>query len=335
MTLMVVRQVIKEFIMSHPDSNTTKKYISMPTLLSTFIGVMAAVPMALGMYGSLNAGAAQPATQAGIQATGDDFAKYAHAFSQGYEANTVSTTSTKGDPRPSSCSEGSMTSAEHGAAHATTTAPGTSHARTHAAPIKAHSRASAKHMPTTMKSDRAARMIESYNNYVSTINNHSTVSTVDNSTTSTSTNVNSGNTVGSHNSTKTNVKVDDSKGVVIGVSNDTSATQNNASESFNEDSYNTKTETSIVNDSFNTDFTNTTDIDVTEQTAINNTVTNVEDSNNTHNHTNNVNNNSNNTAVVDTDVDINSHNDTAIIAPVVVDPAPVAVVEPLPVGDEV
>lgn len=320
--------------MTHPDSNITKKYISAPTLLSTFIGVMAAVPMALGMYGSLNTGAAQPATQAAVQSSGDDFARYAHAFSQGYEANTASATSTKGDQqRPSSCSEGSIKSSEHGGSHATATASSAPHARSHATSVKAYSKASANHTP--MKADRAARMIESYNNYVSTINNHSSVSTVDNSSTTTSTNVNSGNTVGSHNSTKTDVKVDDSKGVVIGVSNDTSATQNNASESFNEDSYNTKTETSIVNDSFNTDVTNTTDVDVTEQTAISNTVTNVEDSNNTHNHTNNVNNNSNNTAVVNTDVDINSHNDTAIVAPVIVDPAPVAVVEPLPVGDEV
>ena len=91
------------------------------------------------------------------------------------------------------------------------------------------------------------------------------------------TNVNSNNTVGSNNQSKTAINIEKSMGVSVGVSNEQKSVQMNAEDSFNKGSYNTKNETSIVNDSFNKDVaitnttTTTTDIDVNKEVNVANT----------------------------------------------------------------
>ena len=294
--------------MTHPKSSTGQKYISVPVLLSTFIGVLAALPMALTMNSAINVGAA-PVDKAAVQSDAEAFARYAHAFNQGYDASLSSSSSMAGS-QPSSCSE--STASVGGGSEAMPSGT-TAHAATPMRSVSGHGRTSAAAASHDV-SDRTAHMVNSYNSYVSTVNNSSTA---------TSTNVNSNNTVGSHNMTRTDVSVEDSLGVVVGVENESTATQNNTSESFNEDSFNTSTETTTVSDSFNTDVTNTTDIDTT--------VTTTENSNNTQ--TNTLNNNSNNTTTteVDTHVDVNSHNDSTLTAPVVTATTPPA----LPATDAV
>lgn len=59
-------------------------------------------------------------------------------------------------------------------------------------------------------------------------------------------NVNSNNVIGSHNRTETNVRVENSEDVRIGVENNTSTTNNMANDSFNRDSYNTRNETNTT-----------------------------------------------------------------------------------------
>ena len=313
--------------MRFSKQDSTQKNISAPTLVSSFVGMMAAVPLAFALSGPINTSAVQQTGQEALsQANVEDFAKFAYAFNQGYEAKATSSTSSGGG-QPVSCSEASVsTGGSGGGGHE---AVATSVAYNNKPSYKHGSHVGGKgggaHMPKL--SGRAAAMMNSYNTYMSKIYNSSTVN-----------NVNSNNTVGSHNSMETKIEVDDSKGVIVGVSNDSTSVQNNANESFNKDSYNTKTETNttIVNDSFNKDITNTTtnttntDIDVHKETN----VTNTENSYNTDN--SNSGNNSNNSLDVDVkaNVDVNSHNETNIQPPVI-HQEPTAVVEELPVTEEV
>lgn len=230
--------------MSFSQESTTKKLISAPVVVSSFMGMTVAALVAFGMQASMNVSALQQANQATSQVnTVEDFAKFAYAYNQGYEARVTSASSSEAGGQ-AACS-----SVEVSAAPAAESAQ----VNSIAAPVggKGGGGAAAK------MSDRTAAMVNSYNSYTSMVNNSSSV-----------TNVNSNNTVGSNNSTQTDISVERSMGVVVGVENKQTGTQMNASDSFNRDSYNTTNETSIVNDSYNRD------VDVTNTTTTTNTVTN-------------------------------------------------------------
>lgn len=292
---------IKEFLYMSLSQTDTKKIISLPTLVSSFVGIMMAVPLAFALNAPMNASATQQANQVTSQANVDDFAKFAFAFTQGYEAKATSATTSDGGGQ-GSCSEASVSASggSGGGGHAASTVQMNSYV----APAGGKGGGgSQRHAPAKMTKHMAA-MMNSYNNYTSMVNNSSTVN-----------NVNSNNHVGSHNSTKTSIEVEDSKGVMVGVSNDSTSVQKNANESFNEDSYNTKNETSIINDSFNKDIANTTTNTTTTDIDINHemNVTKTEDSYNTDSS------NSNNETEIEVEahLDLNSHNETTEVVPVI------------------
>lgn len=243
----------------------TKKYISVSTIVSTFAGMMMAVPFAFALSSPANnASAAQAGQTATAQVTTADFAKYAYAYNQGYDAHVASASTGS----LATCSEASVLTPGSGAGGGVVASASTSEAAP--MPVKRAAKpVAADH--------RMASMVNSYNTYTSMIHNSSSV-----------TNTNSNNTVGSNNATTTEVKVEDSKGVMIGVSNDPSATLMATNDSFNKDSYNTKTDTTVVNDSFNKetnlaiDSGNTST--ETETVNVTKTETNTVDSNNTMSH---------------------------------------------------
>ncbi len=272
--------------MSFSQENTSKKLISVPVLFSSFIGMIVAASLAFGLQASMNASALQQSNSA------EDFAKFAYAFNQGYEARATSASSSDGQV---SCSSVTAPTSDQAGATQTNTA---------VAPVGGKGAGVA----AVKASARTAAMINSFNSYTSMVNNSSSV-----------TSINSNNTVGSNNTTKTDVSIKHSKGVVVGISNEQTGTQVNAEDSFNKDSYNTKNETTIVNDSFNKDVdvtnttTTTTDVDVNKEVNITNTqeVTNTDISVSNNNSNNTLNNNSNNNIgiEVEAEVAVNSHNE--------------------------
>lgn len=269
------------------------KYISGSTVASSFLGMMMAVPFAFafGSSPANNTATAQTGQTSTAQVSTADFAKFAYAYNQGYEARVASASATSTDA--TTCSEATVTTGGSGGASA------------EVVPAKVVKSGGGQHQ------GKLASMVNSYNNYTSMIYNSSSV-----------TNTNSNNSVGSNNSTKTDISIKDAKGVMVGVSNDPAATQIATNDSFNKDSYNTKTETTIVNDSFNketnvainsgntsteTTTVNKTDIDDSYNTK---NIDVTKDSNNTMSNEMNVTNNetktidSNNTTTIDADVDV-------------------------------
>lgn len=259
----------------------SRQYISAPAVVSSFLGMILAVPLAFALSSPANdASAAQSGQTATAEVTTADFAKYAYAFNQGYEARLASASASSTD-MDTTCSEASVTSGRSGSG------------------VSAPSSKVTKSGSDASHQNKLASMINSYNTYTSMVYNSSSV-----------TNTNSNNAVGSNNSTMTSVKVEDSKGVLIGVSNDPYASQVATNDSFNKDSYNTSTQTSIVNDSYNSETntavnsgnTSTSTKNVTENS--NNTTSN--EVNTTTNTTQNKTIGSYNETTVDTDVDITS-----------------------------
>lgn len=236
--------------MSHSQT-FVKKYISLPTVVSSFIGMMVAVPLVFALNSSASGANAYQSTQSQstAQVMQDEFAKFAYAYNQGYEARTVSASSTT----PGSCAEATVSAASSDA--------GGSGA------VGASSKSGGHGVPSHAASARYASMINSYNSYSSAVYNSSSV-----------TNTNSNNTVGSHNVTKTEVDIEDAKGVMVAIDNSQNQSQVVANDSFNKDSYNTKTETTTINDSFNKE----TNVAINSgNTSETNNVTKVEDSYNT------------------------------------------------------
>lgn len=235
---------------------------------------MLAVPLTFALNAPAREAGAQADQQSIAQVTQADFAKYAYAFNQGYEAKAVSSTTS------SSASVGTcaVTPGVDGAQAEVTSAGAGAMAGSGAPAVQmaGYGRGSAgpagKQSVAKPQQDRLAAMVNSYNSYTSMVYNSSSV-----------TNTNSNNTVGSNNTSTNSVKVEDSKGVFIGMSSNQSAEQKNINDSFNKDSYNTTTETTIVNDSFNKE-TNVA-IDSGNTTTNNTAVTKVEDSYNTENKT--------------------------------------------------
>lgn len=278
---------------------STKKVISAPIVASTVIGMMMGVPFAVGINALSNRAGAVESQQATAQVTTADFAKFAYAFNQGYESRAVTASATTS--APGVCADASVTTGAGSASAASTGETSSAQVTTASAPVSKMGMG-AMHAPAKVEGLARARweaMANSYNTYTSMVYNSSSV-----------TNTNSNNTLGSNNMTMTSVDVKDSKNVMVGVSNDPKVTQLNTNDSFNKDSYNTttktETNTSIVNDSFNketniaidsgntkTETTNVTKTDVngsfnTENKVIDsgNTVNKTEDSNNTTSSTN-------------------------------------------------
>ena len=310
--------------MSHYQMDNSKKLISLPTVASSFVGIIMAVPIAFAISGPMRASAVEPAAQVETtQSNVEDFAKFAHAFNQGYEASAVSASS----PGGASCSEATV-SGGAGASDGQG-AVATTQSNAYATPVAFGGKGGGTSpMKSKMSmSERTKSMVQSFYNYTSMTNNSSTIN---------NTNVNSNNTVGSHNKTKTEVNVDANKNrgdVVVGRTNESTNVQKNANESFNKDSYNTKTDITIINDSFKKDSQNTTtvntDVDLNKETYIDKrretnvdinketTVNKTEGSYNSD--SSNSGNNSGNTSTTDVDVeahvDILSDNDVDVVLP--------------------
>lgn len=272
-------------------------------IASSFTGMIMALPLVFTLSSSasrVNGYQAQPAVQnqSTAQVSDADFAKFAFAYDKGYQARTANV-STATVTTPGTCTDTSAPSVgtESGGSGAYMPVAPAAMRTEHKAPVGMHA--------------PLASVVNSYNSYVSTINNSSSVS-----------NTNSNNTAGSNNMTMTSINAHELKGMVT-IDNSPTTTQVAAVDSFNKDSYNTKTDTKIqdsyntktdtkIEDSYNTT-TNTTAVSdsFNKQVAIdsgntstetNNTVNDVTktiDSNNTTNVTKDSNNTTNTSNTLD------------------------------------
>jgi len=285
----------------------TKKYVSLSTMVASFAGMLMAVPLAYAIGSPANiavAGQNQPSSLV----SQSDFAKYAYAFNQGYEARTASATSSSSTPGV--CTDASaavpessgavtetMSQGATGGGAETTSTPRTSWGMSMGMGMGAAHAPMAKPDKTGEDHARWAAMVNSCNSYA--VYNSSSV-----------VNTNSNNTVGSNNATHTSIDVADSKHVMIGVSNDPVATQMNTNDSFNKDSYNntTTTNTAVITDSFNKPVA----IDSGNTSTVTNTTNHTDDSYNTVDTTANSNNTSTTTSTSNetTNTAVDSNNTT-------------------------
>lgn len=246
----------------------SSQYFSIPTVISTFSGVTLALALGL-VFNNVpgNTAGAVENEQAVAKTAEVDFAKFAYAFNQGYQANltSASVTSTCTDPEAvatakamSPGSGATAMSSPSGAMARTVSMPGYGQGQwSPKSSVKGHV---TSHKTKAPAYDHYAAMTRAYTTYNSTVHNSSSV-----------TNTNSNNVVGSHNQSSNTVKVEDSLGVKVDLNTTQTATQNQASNSFNEDSYNTENETLVIEESFNEE--NNLAINsgnmVTENTAVN------------------------------------------------------------------
>ena len=202
----------------------TKQRSNLTTVVLSFIGTLAALPLALTLYGTPDSAAAT-----NYQATPvDSYAQYAHAYTQGYlaQATTGSTNMDTAD-----CGEvlGAATS-QHGASAQSSS--------THAKPASIASSSTGGHGGGMMDKDQWVKSVHnSYNSYSQAVVNNNYK--------------NSHNVVGSHNTTTTDVTVEDSQGAVVHTNNVATTVNTSVADSFNEDSYNSEHTTTIIDDSFN------------------------------------------------------------------------------------
>lgn len=255
--------------MSRSYASTKRSYIA--TAASSFVGMLAAVPISFAILATSNAGAVQAQTStstAQVNGVPADFAKFAYAYNQGFMAHTASATTTSSTSGATTCSEATVSDGGSGAKTVSYTKP-----------VGGSGGGGTAKMP-----NHFASMMNSYNTYQSYVTNTSSV-----------TNTNSNNTVGSNNMTDTSIKVEDSKGVLVGVSNDPSVVNTVVNDSYKTDSQNTTTTT-------NTDSNNTV-IDSGNSSVDNTAVseTKVIDSNNSE--TNNTTNNTTNTETTNKTID--------------------------------
>lgn len=229
--------------MSKSYARTKKNFIS--TALASFAGIMVAVPVMIGLYGLGNniAGATQDQTStstAQVSGIPADFAKFAYAYNQGYMAQAKS--------------NGSVASASVGTCSEATAS--TDGDVLGASTIQQPSRPAGHHEEHQAE---LADVVRSYNTYVY------------NSSSSEINNTNSNNTVGSNNTNETEIAIKDSEKLSVEVKNETEGTNISNNDSFNEDSYNTKTETEteIINNSFNEEKLVAIDSGNTENVAVN------------------------------------------------------------------
>lgn len=237
------------------SASTKKNYIS--TAVASFVGIMAAVPISLAMFGPGNqAGAVQDqsgVSTAEVSGVGADYAQFAYAYSQGYLAQASTSTASAVSGDTDVCSEAVVTPAS-----VDLPAGG---------PALRPAGGSGMVMPPEELTDGAAR---SYHNYQSFVYN--SASTEINNT-------NSNNNVGSNNAITTNVKVSEAKGVTVNTDNTLTANNLAIDDSLNKDSYNTKTDTTIVNDSFKEETSVVKDSGNATATTVDNSTSNSETTN--------------------------------------------------------
>jgi len=216
--------------MSKSYASNKKNFIL--TVAASFMGILAAIPVTLALYAPSDRAAAiqdQASTStAMVSKVPADFEQFAYAYNQGYVARAASISSVGG---VETCSEAVVS--EDGAVATS----GEAVARRIVA-----TKPLSKSSQGAVRTDRVASIVNSYNSYQSIVQNSSS---------STTNNTNSNNTLGSNNSNRTEVNIDDAKGVLLGINNETNVTSISNADSFNKDSYNTKTDTKIINDSFN------------------------------------------------------------------------------------
>lgn len=220
-------------------SVTTTKKSSLTTVVLSFIGTLAALPLALMLYG-----VPEKAAATNYQATpADSYAQYAHAYTQGYLAQTAASSASTGT---ANCGEvlGAATS-HHGASAQSTS--------THAQAVPV---ATSKSSGMMSKDKMVQSIHNSYNSYSQAVVNNNYK--------------NSHNVVGSNNTTKTEVDVKDSQGAVVHTNNIATTVNTSVTDSFNKDSYNSEHKTTVINDSFN----KTNNIAVVKDSYNNETTTN-------------------------------------------------------------
>ena len=192
--------------------------------ISSFVGILAAVPLSLAFFSLMQPAQAQPQNQTSTNK--DNYALYAEAYSKGYlaSADAAQSTRTVTTTNTSSCADTSSTDDSTSEA-----AP---------APTTVSTKASNKHLS---ESEWAATITNSYNTYATT-----TVNNTDNS--------NSNNTVNSNNTSTNNVSVKDSNGVVVNTGNVINGNNNAETKVLTNISKNDTT----IKDSFNKDSHDTT-----------------------------------------------------------------------------
>lgn len=204
-------------------STVTLQKSNLTTIVLSFIGTLAALPIALMVYGAPDKAAATNYQAAPT----DNYAQYAHAYTQGYLAQTAASSATAGTDT-AHCGEvlGASTT-QHGASAQSVAA------QAHVAPAPASHKTSGM-----MSKDKMVQSIHnSYNSYSQAVVNNNYK--------------NSHNVVGSNNTTKTEVNVKDSQGAVVHTNNMSTTVNTSVTDSFNKDSYNTEHKTTVINDSFN------------------------------------------------------------------------------------
>lgn len=197
---------------------------SLTTVALSFMSMLAALSLALMFYGVPEKAAA---TNYQTNPT-DSYAQYAHAYTQGYLAQTTAGSSTVD---AASCGEVLGASTSQNGATAQSSA---AHAKTASV---ASSSTSGKGSGMMSKDKWVKSVHNSYNSYSKAVVNNSYK--------------NSHNVVGSNNATKTEVNVKDSKGVLVHTNNTTDIKNTSITDSFNKDSYNTEQKTTVIKDSFN------------------------------------------------------------------------------------
>lgn len=289
--------------MSQPslNLNANKKNYVVPAVAS-FVGMIAAVPLSFAILSAGKPVSAQTG-QTGTTSQGtmaeSGYALYAHAYTQGFLANAGGGGATAGVvaddadcDMPTTASVASV--GGQGAVAATTTGSPTADGWEDNGQWGVGGQGSVDandndddHMMSP--DDWEQKIYNSYNDYSRV--SHSSHSEINNNYT------NSHNVVGSHNSTETEVTIEDSKDVTVKTDNETSGSNVAVNESFNEDSYNTETDTTIVNDSFNETSTENTVV-VNESYNNDNDTTNTAIVNDSYNHETETKTETNNTTVI-------------------------------------
>ena len=193
--------------------------------ISSFVGILAAVPLSLAFFSLMQPAQAQPQNQTSDKS---NYALYAEAYSKGYLASADAT-------RPV---QAVATTNTDSCADTSTTNDSTSESNTTASTVSA--KASSKHMS---ESEWTATITNSYNSYATT-----TVNNTDNS--------NSNNTTNSNNTSTNNVSVKDSNGTVVNASTVIGGDNKTETKVLTHNSNNETT----IKDSFNTDSHDTTKI---------------------------------------------------------------------------
>ena len=227
--------------------------------ISSFVGILAAVPVSLAFFSLSQPAFAQSQHQTSDK---DNYALYAQAYSQGFAAHADEVAPTpaaqpKNVSYDNTCHEDSYGGSGEGSSSGQYTTM--------------NAQASSKYMSAA---EWKTAVTNSYNNYATnTVNNTK--------------NVNSNNVTNSNNSSTSSVAVHDSKGVVVSsnttvngdiksdthVTYDDSNNETTTNDSYNTDSNNTVTQTSNSHNQTTTTTTNTTTNTSTIDDSFNNPVT--------------------------------------------------------------